>query len=333
MLEKLADKTILLTGCNGFLGRKLLERFIHIFNDLAERGISSSHRIYAIDNGITSVPINFSLPSYAQMITANAVTYDYSQLLNIDHIIHLAGLASPAQYKKYPLETIDVAVNLTRTLLDLSLRMHSRFVFFSSSEIYGNPDPSNIPTPETYNGYVSCRGPRACYDESKRLGETLSFIYNDYYGVHTTCIRPFNVYGPGMHKNDFRMIPNLMRAAIDAIPITIYGAGSQTRTFCFLDDAIEGILLAILKSPAGEVFNIGNPNPEVSMLQLIDIFNSSVGLSVPVTLVDYPDIYPADEPSRRCPDISKAVTLLGYHPQVSLEDGLRITYQWCLENY
>ena len=217
----LANKTFLITGCNGFLGRRLIEILVTKLEDLQEKDLSLTHKIYAIDNGITSISVDNVYPSFFEYYNVNAINFDYTQLKNVDYIIHMAGLASPSQYKKYPLETIDVAVTLTRRLLEQASKWNSKFVFFSSSEVYGNPDPLNIPTKEDYKGYVSSMGPRACYDESKRMGETLCYVYSEYFGVNTSIIRPFNVYGPGMHKKE--MIPNLMRSVIENKSVKIYG--------------------------------------------------------------------------------------------------------------
>jgi len=328
-----ANKTFLITGCQGFLGKKLLENLVNHLNELQAKEESSSHHIYAIDNGITSSKVIQNYPEYVSLFDANAITFDYASLKTVDYVIHMAGLASPAQYKRYPLETIDVAVSLTRTLLEYSVIWKAKFLFFSSSEIYGNPDPSQVPTPESYKGYVSSMGPRSCYDESKRLGETLCYVFQQYFSVHTSIIRPFNIYGPGMSKHDYRMVPNLMRAAIEKKPIEIYGDGKQTRTFCFLEDAIDGIIRVLKYSNSGSAYNIGNPFPEISMVELVNMFNNATGSNVPYEFIEYPDHYPADEPLRRCPDISKAIRELNYKPKTELSKGLVNTFEWCCAHY
>jgi len=328
-----ADKVILVTGCNGFLGKEVLSTLLTIYRNLEGEGKSSTHHIYAIDNGITSNYDWKELPKYVTMISANAITYNFNKLKNVDIVVHMAGLASPAQYKKYPLETIDVACSLTRTLLEKCVEWKSKFVFFSSSEIYGNPSPDNIPTMEDYKGYVSCQGPRACYDESKRMGETLCYVFNKYYGIHTNIIRPFNIYGPGMGKYDYRMIPNLMRAAVTNAELNIYGSGVQTRTFCYLDDAIEGIILVLKNGGSGETYNIGNDKPEVSMIDLINNFREMSGLDIKYKITPYPDHYPADEPLRRCPNLDKAINELGYQPRTEFLTGLKKTYDWARTVY
>lgn len=328
-----SNKIFLVTGCNGFLGKRFIHQLVKIMTILQEKGESFTHKIYAIDNGITSTLNNKVFPDFYQYYDANAITFDYNTLKSVDVIVHMAGLASPAQYKKYPLETIDVAIELTRKLLEHSIKWKSKFIFFSSSEVYGNPDVNNIPTKEDYKGYVSSMGPRACYDESKRMGETLCYVYSEYYNVYTSIIRPFNVYGPGMNKKDYRMIPNLMKSAIQNKKISIYGDGQQTRTFCYLDDAIYGILKVIENAKSGSVYNIGNPNPEISMVSLIELFNKATGCNVEYELMPYPAYYPSDEPKRRCPDVNAANEDLGYAPKVGLQEGLAHTYQWCVKNY
>jgi len=333
MHHQLANKSILITGCNGFLGKQLLKQLVDELDDLSSQGLSHSHSIVAIDNCITSGKMVNAFPEYVKVFEENALTFDYSCLKTVDIVFHLAGLASPAQYKRYPLETIDVAVVLTRSLLELSLRCKSRFIYFSSSEIYGNPDISSIPTPESYKGFVSCIGPRSCYDESKRLGETLCHVYSSDYGVDTVTIRPFNVYGPGMSQYDYRMIPNLLRSIIKKEVLQIYGKGNQTRTFCYLDDAINGIMLAALKGKFGSVYNIGNMSPEISMIGLVEAAEEALQIDIPYELVAYPDTYPGDEPMRRCPDLSKASSELGYAPLITLKDGLIKSYKWALDAY
>jgi UDP-glucuronate decarboxylase len=171
-------------------------------------------------------------------------------------------------------------------------------------------------------------GARACYDESKRLGETLCRVYHTHLGVHTNMIRPFNVYGPGMGELDYRVLPNFASKAKDGSPFNIYGHGKQTRTFCYITDAIVGFMGVVVKGVPGEPYNIGNPKPEISMIELAETIKSLMNLPNSINLIEYPDSYPADEPNRRCPDISKARIQLEYAPQVELHDGLRRFFEW-----
>jgi len=328
--DQFCGKRILLTGGRGFLGRYFME----VFKTLNETVLKDPLELIVLDNLITAGKEGAEIPNYKNIKFINHDVIRPFDIENkVDYIIHAAGIASPYYYRAYPLETLEVAITGTRRMLELADKHDARFTFFSSSEIYGDPDPKHVPMSESYRGNVSCQGPRACYDESKRLGETLCYIYHNYFQLHTNIIRPFNIYGPGMNKNDYRMIPNLMRAAKENKSIKVYGDGKQTRTFCYLDDAIEGIIRVICKGNASETFNIGNPNPEVSMNDLVNIFNQTNKLSVKLELCDYPDSYPSDEPLRRCPSIDKAKIQLDYVPKVSLEEGLRETYQWSQKNY
>ena len=215
-------------------------------------------------------------------------------------------------------------------MLDLA-RQHSSesLLYFSTSEIYGDPPPNEIPTKETYNGNVSCLGPRACYDESKRVGETLSAIYAQQFHVPVKIIRPFNNYGPGLRLADGRVLPDFSRDALNDRDIVLYSDGSPTRTFCYSSDALTGYLLALLSTHNGEPFNIGTEEPEISMrdvaTQLLRVAGSSRKV---VYQVSQEADYLTDNPNRRCPDISKARNLLGYSPNVSLEKGLGRMLEW-----
>ena len=176
-------------------------------------------------------------------------------------------------------------------------------------------------------------GPRSCYDISKRLGETLCYIYHTNFGLHTNVIRPFNIFGPGMQKNDYRVLPNFASNIQKNERLKIYGTGNQTRTFCYITDAIVGFLLAISKGVYGEPYNIGNPLPEISMLDLVSKMDVVLSKDFNYDIIDHPDSYPADEPQRRCPDIKKAQLQLNYNPKVSLDDGLSRFFNWAFINY
>ena len=208
---------------------------------------------------------------------------------HFDWIIHAAGIASPYYYRAYPLETLEVATVGTQRLLERAKQAHAKFLYFSSSEIYGDPDPTHVPTLESYRGNVSTLGPWACYDEGKRVGETYCYIYHDYYGVHTNIVRPFNVYGPGMQKSDYRVMPNYAAQIAAKKPLMIYGDGQQTRTFCYIVDAMIGFFRVPLKGVPGEVYNIGNPKPEVTMNDLATAFAKISPTSVTVQTTEYPD--------------------------------------------
>jgi UDP-glucuronate decarboxylase len=235
-------------------------------------------------------------------------------------------------YMKYPLETIESAVQGTKNLLELGRKNKGLegFLFFSSSEIYGDPDPKWVPTPETYHGYVSSVGPRACYDESKRLGETIATIYQQQYNTPVTIVRPFNVFGPGMKHNDRRVVPMFTFQALNGRALPVHGDGKQTRTFCYISDAIAGFLKTLLKGRPGEAYNIGNADNEISMTDLAEMY-SVVVPGATVQHISYPNTYPAGEPQRRCPDLTKAAMELGYASQVHLKEGLARFVAWARE--
>jgi UDP-glucuronate decarboxylase len=324
LVNNFSGKTILITGGGGFLGKYFVEFFKHMNNTGV---LLEPCKIVILDNYITGTT------SKADS-NVSEIQIDISKLKSfppnsIDYIIHLAGIASPFYYMKYPLETIDVAVKGTRNLLDIATDQENLqgFLYFSSSEIYGNPDVNNIPTTEDYLGYVSCTGPRACYDESKRLGETLCSIYYDKYNVPATIVRPFNVFGPGMGHNDRRVIPMFTYEALNNRPLSIHDNGEQTRTFCYITDAINGFIRALVYGENGQAYNIGNSDNEISMRGLAELYIKLLP-KVNYNLIDYPDTYPAGEPQRRCPDLNKAEEDLSYFYHVPLEEGLKDFIEW-----
>jgi UDP-glucuronate decarboxylase len=309
-MKRFKGKTVLLTGAAGFLGR-------HLGSKLRELGAV----VWGTDNYITG-------SEYQPDVACRDITEPFHYDKSLHYIIHAAGIASPVFYSKHPLETIDVAVKGTRNMLELA-RAHPElegFLYFSSSEIYG--DPNVVPTPETYRGNVSCTGPRACYDESKRLGETLCSVYHRQYGTPIRVVRPFNIFGPGMAHTDRRVVPMFTYAALNDRLLPVFRDGMQTRTFCYIEDAIYGFLKVLLVGKTGEAYNIGNPDNEISMRDLALLFKEQMRRKVRYEFQPYPSEYPADEPLRRCPDISKAINDIDYHPIVSLEDGLAEFVEW-----
>ena len=240
-----------------------------------------------------------------------------------DIIIFLAGIASPFIYKKYPLETLSVSYDGVLNLITKARKDNSIFIFFSSSEIYGNPDTKNLPTKESYYGNVNSFGPRSCYDEGKRVGETLCYIFSKYYNCDVKIIRPFNVFGPLMDKNDYRIIPNIIKKINSKRKILIHGDGKQTRTFCYITDAITGFFKVIFRKNNNIIYNIGNPYNEISMINLVKCFDNILNKKNKFSLISYPDHYPADEPRRRCPNIGLAKKDLKYIPKVSIKDGVK----------
>jgi len=330
-LSKLEGKKILITGAGGFLGRYFVA-VLKSYNFSAKKPVS----IVALDNHVTSNPskaiTELKLDSNIEWIYGDA-TLGAQLPDKFDYVLHAAGIASPEHYRARPLETIDVAVNVTRVLLEKTREDGARMLFFSSSEIYGDPLPEFVPTSEDYRGHVASRGPRACYDESKRLGETLCWIYENYFDVHVSVARPFNVFGPGMMPKDFRVMPNFAASIARGESLKVYGHGKQTRTFCYISDAIIGFLKILIDAEKPDVFNIGNPRPEISMIDLAKMVTKVASPSTTVEIVKYPDTYPEDEPNRRCPNISRIESTLGFTPNVELEEGIRRFFDWSKANY
>jgi UDP-glucuronate decarboxylase len=325
-------KRILLTGAAGFLGFN----FLHFFSFLnASRAAGAlSLRVVAADNYLRGKP---------RWITELASADSDIELRRFDindpwptadrafdFIIHAASVASPTFYRQYPLETLDANVTGLRNMLDLAREAGvSSMVFFSSSEIYGDPAAHEIPTRETYRGNVACTGPRACYDESKRLGETLCYIYSEKHGVPVKIIRPFNNYGPGLRLTDKRVLPDFCADVLSGRDIVLYSDGKATRTFCYSSDALTGYLLALLSGHDGEAFNVGASTPEISMFDLATLVATTAKSRRGVLCRTSPDQdYLIDNPQRRCPDLSKANAMLGYQPQVPLETGIGRLLEW-----
>jgi UDP-glucuronate decarboxylase len=328
LVHRFSGKTVLLAGGAGFLGR----HFIAVFRRLNQGVLAQPCKLISADNYITGEQLelyegNHRDPNVVEVWAD--VSYPLPLREDLHFIIHAAGVASPVYYMKYPLETIESAVQGTKNLLELARKNPKleAFLFFSSSEIYGDPDASAIPTPETYHGYVSSVGPRACYDESKRLGETISTIYQQQFKVPAKIVRPFNVFGPGMKHDDRRVIPMFTYEALNKRALPIHGNGEQTRTFCYITDAIVGFLMTLLLGTPGEAYNIGNTNSEISMYDLGKMYASLIPGST-VNRIPYPSTYPGGEPQRRCPDLTKAKKHLGYASQVDLQAGLGAFVDW-----
>ncbi len=321
-LHKLNGTTLLVTGASGFLCSHFLE-MAAVFNQTHSPGC----RVLALDNFASGLPERLAwLKGRADI---ELIKFDASQPFDpgerVDWIIHGASIASPPVYRKYPLETIDVNVNGSRHMLELLRKAGKGMLLMSSSEIYGDPDPGNIPTSEEYRGLVSCTGPRACYDESKRLAETLAMTYFRLYQAPVKIIRPFNVYGPGQRLDDGRIIPDLISAALYKKPIVLFSDGRATRSFCYVRDAIRGMLLILLSDVAGEAFNVGN-DEEISIGDLAR-YVAEIG-EIPLTFQTSAEAdYLTDNPNRRCPNLSKLKSLGAWEPKVMVREGLKRTLQ------
>ena len=337
--RSMSGRNLLITGGGGFLGYYLVQAIV-AWN--RERPAGERVELTVWDNGARGLPAWLTALEGAPSYRFSAIDLTRplpSSLPNWDFVIHAAGIASPRVYRRYPLETIDANINGLRALLDAARRQAdaghpmSGFLFFSSSEIYGDPPAEKIPTPEDFRGYVSCTGPRACYDESKRFGETLCVVYAQQYGVPTRMARPFNNYGPGLRIDDGRVIPDFARDILAGRDIIMHSDGSPTRTFCYSADAVSGYFKVLVGGRSGEPYNIGVEEPEISMRalaeQLCAIGRDLVGYRGRVVVQPSPEqAYLVDNPQRRCPVITKARTEVGYAPQVGLEDGLHRSMVW-----
>ena len=325
---ELNEKTILFAGGGGFLGFYFLNFFERL---VIEKKINL--KVIFIDNFVSSSKDFKNENNQSQNFEFLQMDICNPEILNlnykIDYIVHAAGIASPHYYRLKPMETLDVSINGSKNLLELAKKSKAKYTFFSSSEIYGDPLSDFVPINEKYRGNVSTLGPRACYDEGKRVGETLCYIYQNYYDVHTNIIRPFNIYGPGMYQNDYRVMSNFANNFLIEKPLRVYGHGKQTRTFCYISDGIEGFLRVILLGKRGEAYNIGNPVPEINMIDLAKLFYDIFDKKHNIEIVDYPSSYPEDEPNRRCPDTSKAKTDVDFVAKVSLEQGIKNYISWC----
>jgi len=322
-LAAFAGTTVLVTGAAGFLLSHLID-VLAAWNQRAPRPC----RVLALDSFRTGLPERVRHLDRAAGI--EWIEHDVATAFvpegPISWILHGASIASPTFYRRHPLETIDANVGGTRQMLELARTQPVRGVLhLSSSEVYGDPTPDAIPTPETYPGRVSFTGPRACYDESKRLGETLCTLYHRLHEVPVRTVRPFNVYGPGQRLDDRRIIPDLMRAALDRVPIVLLSDGRATRSFCYVRDFIRGLLRVWVRGAAGNAYNLGN-DEEVSIASAATMVAGLVGpppLEVRHDRSDDPD-YVTDNPQRRCPDLAK-VRALGWRPTVPLAEGLART--------
>jgi nucleoside-diphosphate-sugar epimerase len=342
VFTRMAGNRLLVTGGAGFLGYYLIQA---VTDWNREQVAPERVDLTVCDNFKRGRPAWLSeieREGSARMVVADVSQPLARDLGPFDFVIHAAGIASPMVYRRYPLETMDANIKGLRQLLDAARgqadqgRPVKGFLFYSSSEIYGDPVPEAIPTPEDYRGNVSCTGPRACYDESKRYGETLSVVFARTYGVPVTIARPFNNYGPGLRVDDGRVIPDFARCILDGRDIVMHSDGSPTRTFCYSADAICGYYRVLVLGRPGEAYNVGVESPEISMRDLAhglitegrSLFGYSGRL---VTAPSAEKDYLVDNPQRRCPVITKARTEVGYDPKVPLAEGLRRSLRWYAE--
>lgn len=322
--NKLQDATILVTGFAGSLGYSLLH-FFALYGEML--GIK---KVYGIDNYI------FGQPKWVERISAHPLfdlrkedviycNLEFARDANV--IFHMASLASPVYYRLHPIETIDADVIGLRRLLDFFQDKPLRgFLFYSSSEVYGDPYQDQIPTSENYWGNVNTCGPRSCYDESKRFGETLCYYYARQYCLPITVVRPFNNFGPGMRINDQRVVADFAKAVIDNEDIVIFSNGKPTRTFDYIPDATVGYIKCAIYG-VFDIFNIGSDKPELTITELADLYKKIAGdlfgYKGKIVYETHKDKdYLTDNPNRRCPNITKAKNLLGYEPRIHVEKGI-----------
>ncbi len=304
-------KRVLITGAAGFLGSHLCERFL-------KEGIY----VIAMDNLITGDMRNIEhlMPNPNFEFYHHDVTKFVHVPGELDYIMHFASPASPIDYLKIPIQTLKVGAMGTHNLLGLARVKKARFIIASTSEVYG--DPLVHPQTEDYWGHVNPIGPRGCYDEAKRYQEAITMAYHRYHNIETRIVRIFNTYGPRMRLNDGRVLPAFIGQALRGEDLTVFGDGSQTRSFCYVDDLVEGIYRLLLSDYALPV-NIGNPS-EITIGQFAEEI-------IKLTGTDQKVIYkplPQDDPKQRQPDITKAREILGWEPKVLREEGLRITYDY-----
>ncbi|MBW2974488.1 NAD-dependent epimerase/dehydratase family protein [Candidatus Woesearchaeota archaeon] len=325
--DKLSGSRILITGCAGFLGYYFMNFFTRYSDKL---GIKE---VIGLDNFILKKP-----KWVDQLVKDNdrvkihhfdIIRDDLSEIKgDADYVIHMASIASPHFYRKYPIETLDANVFGLKRLLERYKDSGIKgFLFFSSSEVYGDPYPEFIPTDEEYRGNVATIGPRACYDEGKRVCETMCYLYAKKHDMPVVFVRPFNNYGPGMSPSDRRVPADFAKAILDNRDIEIYSDGRPTRTFCYVSDAVLGYLKALLYGKFG-YFNIGIDGPEISVGELAETYKKCgklvFGYSGEISYKSSQEKeYLTDNPNRRCPKIEKAKRMLGYDPRIKVEEGVR----------
>ena len=340
--KAMSGKNLLITGGAGFLGYYLIKSILHWNDSYAKEPI----KLWVYDNFQRGLPdwlAPLEIRDDIEIIKHDITTELPNNGISFSYIIHAASIASPTYYRLYPIETMDANVQGLRHLLNNALKQKGTlnqvegFLFFSTSEIYGDPTPNNIPTPETYRGNVSCTGPRACYDESKRYGETLCINFARHHKLPIKIARPFNNYGPGLKISDRRVIPDFAKDIFNGRDIILLSDGTPTRTYCYVADAIIGYYKILVNGHNGEAYNIGVESPEISIKKLAKImmhigeeFFKYRGKLVYKMSDDRE--YLTDNPNRRCPDISKARKELGYSPSIDLNEGMLRTMYWYSHN-
>jgi dTDP-glucose 4,6-dehydratase len=302
---------IAVSGAAGFIGSHMCDRLL-----------AEGHTVVALDNFLTGSPGNLAhLEGHTRFrFVEQDITKPFAVDGAVDGVVNMASPASPKDYLEHPIETLDVGSIGTRRMLELALEKDARFLITSTSECYG--DPLIHPQVETYWGNVNPVGPRSCYDESKRFAEALTMAYHRKHGLRTNIARIFNTYGPRMKLNDGRVVPAFLDQALRGLPMTVFGAGSQTRSFCYVSDLVDGLYRLMLSGERYPV-NLGNP-VEMTILEFAGHIRRLTGTASAIVFQPLPE----DDPKRRQPDIAKARAVLGWEPRVLLEDGLRHTVEY-----
>jgi dTDP-glucose 4,6-dehydratase len=299
---------IVVSGAAGFIGSHFCDRLLQ-----------EGHTVAALDNFLTGTPANLNhlagRPGF--WMVRQDITQPFAVDGPVDCVVNMASPASPKDYLEHPIETLDVGSLGTRRMLELAREKSARFLLTSTSECYG--DPLVHPQVETYWGNVNPVGPRSCYDESKRFAEALTMAYHRKHGIRTNIARIFNTYGPRMKLNDGRVVPAFLDQALRGEPMTVFGSGRQTRSFCYVSDLVDG-LYRLMQSEERYPVNLGNPH-EMTILEFAEHIRAVTGTSSEIVFQPLPE----DDPKQRQPDISKARAILGWEPRVSLADGLRET--------
>jgi dTDP-glucose 4,6-dehydratase len=310
----ISEMRAVITGGAGFLGSHLCDFFL-------EKGWD----VLCLDNLVTGSGANVDhLAKNSHFSFQQQNVSEYIDVSGpVEAVLHFASPASPPDYLRLPIQTLKVGSLGTHNALGLALAKKARFFLASTSECYGDPDVS--PQPESYWGHVNPIGPRGVYDEAKRFAEAITMAYHRYHGLDTRIVRIFNTYGPRMRLNDGRALPNFLYQALTGEPITVYGDGKQTRSFCYVSDLIEGIY-RLFESKEHEPVNIGNPH-EITILEFAERVRALVGSKTPIVFRPLPQ----DDPKQRCPDITKAKRILKWEPKIDLEQGLRLTYEYFRE--
>jgi len=302
---------IVVSGAAGFIGSHFCDRLL-----------ADGHTVVGLDNFLTGAARNLAHladePRFS--LIRQDITEPFSIEGAVDAVVNMASPASPKDYHEHPIETLAVGSAGTRRMLELALEKRARFLLTSTSESYG--DSEVHPQVESYWGHVNPVGPRSCYDESKRFAEALTMAYHRKHGLATNIARIFNTYGPRMKLNDGRVVPAFLSEALAGTPITVFGRGSQTRSFCYVSDLVDGLNRLMLSGERYPV-NLGNPR-EMTILEFAEQIRRLTGSHSPIEFQPLPE----DDPKQRCPDIAKARAALGWEPRVTLEEGLRLTVEY-----